>query len=270
MVRAWMCFAFCASVAWGQSFEVVSIKPAAPQRTDGRYFSGCPNQNPARITCSNMALPRMIAIAYQISAPRISGLKPPYPAYDIIANLPDGTTKEQIQVMWQNLLAERFHLAVHRETKVVSAYVLTVAKGGLKAKESAAQPESDAGEEIPIAGPRLDADGFPIVAPGGNIVIYKNNAAHFAAASWTMEQLVSWLEVRLEADTKENRPVVDATGLIGKYDFKVMFALGMVSPGDVPELPNALESQLGLKLEQKQTRIEILVVDHADKSPIEN
>ena len=212
----------------------------------------------------------MIAVAYQISTLRISGLKPPYPTYDIIANLPDDVTKEQIHVMWQHLLAERFHLAVHRETKVMSAYVLTVAKGGLKAKESAAQSESDTGAPIPLVQPRLDADGFPIVAPGGNIVLYKNNAAHFAAASWTMEQLASWLEVRLEADTKENRSVVDATGLTGKYDFKVMFARGMDSPGDVPELPNALASQLGLKLEQKQARVEILVVDHADNSPIGN
>jgi uncharacterized protein (TIGR03435 family) len=279
--NALLFLALVEGAAFGQSadapdvFEVASIKPAAPQGADGRYFAGCTggpgSKDPGRITCTNQGLGGLIAMAYKVSVFRISGLKAPYPSFDIIAKVPAGATRSQITRMWQNLLAGRFHLAVHWETKDVPAYVLTVAKGGLKAKESAEQLDSDAGEpSIPRAPAKLDKEGFPVVAPGGSLVLYGDSAARFVASSCSMKELAVWLERRLAADTQANRPVVDATGLNGKYDLKMMFAFGNDAPGDVPSLPKALESQLGLRLEQKQARIEFLLVDHAEKSPVEN
>jgi uncharacterized protein (TIGR03435 family) len=210
-------------------------------------------------------------MAYGISVFRTSGLKPSVQGYDIIAKVPAGATRNQVHRMWQNLLAERFKLVVHRETKEAPVYLLVVAKGGLKAKESADQPDRDAGEPaIPQGPPKLDDEGFPVVPAGGSLVYYRDNTAHFVASQCSMERLANWLERRLSADTKVPRPVVDATGLTGKYDFKLMWAFGDDDAAGAPSLPNALESQLGLKVQQKTAQIEILVVDHAEKSPIEN
>ncbi len=117
------------AAAWSQpadaplTFEVASIKPSPPP--DGRGMRvGCPS-DPGRITCTNMNMANLVAMAYGIAHYQLAGLSPmDTERYEIAVKVPEGATKDQIKQMWQNLLAERFKLAVHRETKEVPVYEL--------------------------------------------------------------------------------------------------------------------------------------------------
>jgi uncharacterized protein (TIGR03435 family) len=251
-------------------FEVASIKPAVPQGSDGRHYSGCQGVDPGMVACTNMGLGGLIAMAYDISLVRISGLKPSHSTYDILAKVPAGARHDQIRLMWQNLLAERFKLAVHRDKQRMQVCLLDLAKGGPKLKESVDKPGDDVAEDSTQKTARTDKDGFSILPPGASATIFRYGTAHFAASKLSMEQFIDFLQRRLAADLKIDRPIVDATGLTGKYDFKLMWLPGGDPSADGPMLSNALETQLGLKLEQKQAEVKMLVVDHADNSPIEN
>jgi uncharacterized protein (TIGR03435 family) len=241
-----------------------------------------------------MNLPNLVTMAYGIAHYLLSGLTAAdSERFEIVAKLPEGATKEQVKLMWQNLLTERFRLAVHRENKEISGYELVVAKGGLKVKESAPPPPAT-DDAAPPAPPRpdgppkfqLDKDGFPDLPAGrGPSMIMMNGKARWRASDETMEQLASMLGVQL------SQPVKDATGMKGKYDFTLSWAneslaaarggamagpeggapaANLAEPDNGPTLLQAIQSQLGVKLEPKKTQVEILVVDHVEKVPTEN
>jgi uncharacterized protein (TIGR03435 family) len=170
-------------------------------------------------------------------------------------------------------------LAVHREKKEIPGYELVVAKGGLKIQESAPVPPQTAEASAPPRpdGPpkqQLDQDGYPVLPPGRGPAMKGNrDKVRWRAADETMEQLASMLGTQL------GQPVTDATGLKGKYDFTLSWAVGpfgsapqacSAEPDNGPTLLQAIQSQLGLKLEQKKIPVEFLVVDHIEKVPTEN
>jgi uncharacterized protein (TIGR03435 family) len=141
---------FISSMAFGQSttvlpsFEVTSVKVAEQPKPDaqGRLFvvRGCRGgpgtTDPGTLTCNNTPLKSLLVRTYDLKNYQVEG-----PAwldtdgFDIVAKVPAGTTKEQFNLMLQSLLAERFKVTVHRETKTLPVYALTVAKGGPKLKE---------------------------------------------------------------------------------------------------------------------------------------
>ncbi|HTP30807.1 MAG TPA: TIGR03435 family protein, partial [Candidatus Acidoferrales bacterium] len=138
------------------TFEVASVKPAQPPTPDGqgRIFmrgpSGGPGtKDPGRITYPYMTLKNILMTAYNVKNYQING--PSWldsERFDVTATMPPETTKEQLQVMLQNLLIERFKMSIHREKKELPMYSLVVTKAG-KLKESAATT------------PAPDADGPP-------------------------------------------------------------------------------------------------------------
>src|SRR4051794_16095718 len=179
---------FASSLAYSQTvdksltFEVASVKPAAPPVPDGRGRilmagpSGGPgSKDPGRIRYPFMSLKQLLTTAYDVKAYQITGPSTlDTERFEINATMPPDTTKEQFQVMLQNLLKERFKLAIHRETKELPMYSLVVAKSGLKMKESAPPPpvkESDTEPQPPPlpAQPKMGPDGFPMLPtlPGG-------------------------------------------------------------------------------------------------------
>ena len=272
-------------------FEVASVKQAPPP--DGRGMTmGCP-ADPVRITCTNMNLANLVLIAYGIQRYQLSGLSvTDMDRFDIAVKVPEGATKDQVKLMWQNLLAERFKLAVHREMKEALVYELLVAKGGLKMQESVEVPPpgSDAPPppQLDPGPPRklaLGKDGFPDL-PSGTSMAMMDGKARWRATKETTEKLASMLAAQL------GQPVTDATGLKGKYDFTLSWAAepfsggrgaaiasqleggsplaGMSESEAGPTLFSAIQSQLGLRLEQKKGSIEMLVVDHVEKVPTEN
>lgn len=279
--------------AWSQSadsaviFEVASIKPSPPPNGRGMRV-GCPS-DPGRITCTNMNMANLVTMAYGISPFQLAGLEYSMTdRYEVAVKTPEGASKEQIQLMWQNLLKERFKLAVHHETKVGQVYELVVAKGGLKIRESVdapvapsdtpppARPES--GTRKPLS---LASDGFPDIPPGGMAMM--RGVARWRPVRITMQAVASMLGGQL------GQPVTDATGLKGEYDFTLSWVTGggpgvamagqpggesplagLDDSGAGPTLLEALQRQLGLKLEQKKGAIEMLVVDHVERVPTEN
>jgi len=281
-MRNMIVLASCASGwVYGQSansqpaFEVASIRQSAytgrgPFIT--RMDGGPGTDDPSRVTIEHYMLVGLIAAAYRVETYQVSGPSwledARYTQFDISAKVPDGATKEQVPLMMRNLLAERFHLTVHREKKEASVYELVVAKNGPKLKESAKTPATKDGAVQPFVFPKLGQDGFPVPPPGrGYRMAMMNDRGTAEFTDATMGQLVGLLAGQL------GRPVTDATGLKGKYDFSLRWSMeGLGKPGDDPgpTIFGAVQEQLGLKLEQKKGMIDMIVIDHLDKAPTEN
>jgi uncharacterized protein (TIGR03435 family) len=257
------------------TFEVASVKPSPPlESTSGRATpTGVPG--PGRYERRNARLTELIMVAYGLKAYQVLG--PPWlltERYEISAKLPNGATKNQVPVMLQALLADRFHLQAHRETREMPAYELVIAKGGPKFKGSTLEPESQAG--TPPSKPNIDSDGFPVLPRNGGQAMGVSQTGRELLAlrgDLTMEGLIAILS------TQVDRPLTDQTGLRGNYDIAVHWAPETPDTNDngaptsstpLPNLFAALQAQLGLKLESKRSEVQVLVVDHADKIPTAN
>ena len=303
---------FTSCAAWAQTaenspaFEVASVKPAAPitgNRIQVMLRGGPGSSDPGQITYTNVTVKNVLTQAYGVKGFQISG--PGWldsGRYDIVAKLPRGATKAEFMAMLQNLLAERFKLTLHREKKDLQMYALVVGKNGPKLKELA--QEAAPKEGGPVDGPAatmgkltMGRDGFPVLPAamagrGGMAMTMMNGNARMTANGQTMAGLAEMLSGQLDL------PVVDMTGLTGKYDYTLYFApeglAGMRLPGGLPPPPppgeagggmpaasapdaqsnpnlfTALQEQLGLKLEQRKGPVELLVIDHLERAPIEN
>jgi uncharacterized protein (TIGR03435 family) len=194
--------------------------------------------------------------------------------FDFQARVPAATAKATFKTMLQNLLTERFKLATHRESKEMVVYELSVGRNGPKFQESVpATPQ----KEAPLSGAMArDKDGFPILPAGASMALVPGHARIRSD-----NQPISWFIQMLSGQLQG--PVVDATGLSGKYDFLLSWAFDDNASGSAdgsvsasapdpyrPALISAVQSQLGLKLDQKKGRVEVLVVDHIEKQPTAN
>jgi uncharacterized protein (TIGR03435 family) len=289
----------CASIALGQqpnpklTFEVASIKPAAPQamgRIQGSGRGGPGTSDPGRIWFTDMSLRVLIMRAYDVQSFQVSG--PSWldsQRFDVIAKVPDGATKGDARIMLQNLLADRFKLKLHKGSKVALIYELMVAKGGIKIKEAAQTAVAPAeGQGGPPPGPPLKGkDGF-LRTPHGQLGIQAmvNGRMRMQGDAVTMARLTDILGMAL------GRPVVDKTGLTRAYDVMLDFSaermgLGPKGPGpgegggdpaevsrdsndSGPGILAALQEQLGLKLESRKGPVDLLVIDSVEKMPARN
>jgi uncharacterized protein (TIGR03435 family) len=289
----WTAGVVLACAVFGQTaqnltFEVASVKPSPPPDPNGRVFFGPPmggpgTRDPGQIRWSNAALRNIVMTAYdmqtyQVTAPDwLSNER-----YDIIAKVPEGATKEQVAVMWQNLLKERFGMVVHRESKEFQAEELTVAKGGLKMKQT--ELPADAEPFTPDS-VKPGKNGTPDFSGTGLIVRLfpgpNGGSAQMVAKGLTMP------EIAAKFGQQQRHPVIDKTGLTGRYDFTVEYTLdlsGLPPPPDLPppptatgvasdpgsSFPSVIEKQLGLKLTPGKARLDVIVVDRAEKTPTEN
>ena len=290
----------CASIALGQqpnprlTFEVASIKPAAPQaivRSQGSVDGGPGTPAPGRIRFTGVPLRVLIMRAYDVQSFQVSG--PSWmdsQRFDVIAKVPDGATKEDAQIMLQNLLADRFKLKLHKGSKRASIYELVVAKGGIKIEKStqtAVAPAEGAGGPPPAPPPR-GKDGF-LRTPHGHLGIQAtvNGRMRMRGDAVTMARLTDVLGMAL------GRPVVDKTGLTGAYDVTLDFSPEGMGPGPKgpapeegaeanpaeaprdsndsgPTIFTALQEQLGLKLESRKGPVDLLVVESVEKVPTKN
>lgn len=258
--------AVCAG--WGQptaapGFEVASVRQTAPDQTQTRRRA---TVGADRIEFHNVTLWYCLSFAYGMKSYQMFG--PDWlraARYDIVAKGPAGTRREELPKMTQTLLAERFNVQAHEETREIPALVLTVAKEGPKLKEAA--PESGDGQ----GGAQV---GMSASESGGERLDVKGG---------TMTTLVNTLTGLL------GRPVVDRTGLSGRYDFVLDFSRsetagpnatgGYNEPPPLPPPPPGAEpglsiytsiQQLGLRLVGQKVPVKVLVVDRAEKAPIEN
>ena len=287
------------------SFDAAAIKPFTPP-TGGRGMvmgrggrGGPGSTDPGRIHYPASTLKNLLTIAYDVKDFQISG--PGFldtERFDIQATMPPETTKEQFRIMLQNLLAERFKLTLHRETKELPMYSLVVGKNGPKLKESAEiSAEEEARDPTPPPLPagrlKIGPDGFPDLplpsgGRGGMFMMMTPIGGRLMAQRQTMQQLADRLSSTL------SKPVTDATELPAKYDFTLTYSMeglnnnmmmlgpppgggdGGRGPREGPDVEPpqnifaAIQSQLGLKLESKKGNVDLLVVDHAEKAPTEN
>jgi uncharacterized protein (TIGR03435 family) len=221
--------AVLAVAASASSFEVASVKPVNPPA--GPHVVSL-IINHGRLDIVAAELRQMVGLAYAVQRVRVRG-GPSWAdsdQFDITAKAESAdATRDEIRAMLQTLLAERFKLVVHRETKEIPAYSLVVAKSGPKFKPAA--PESKNGM-ADTAGPN-----------GEQQTVFRSSPLRI---------LVNMLANTLGS------PVVDKTGLDGVYDYTFVWP-------DAGSSLFASVDQLGLKLEAKKEAVEVLVMDRAER-----
>ena len=257
-------------------FEAASVKASSPPPFDHSFCRGGPgSSDPGLFRCENFSLAYLVNWAYELGANRLSA--PDWmnsTSFDISAKVPKGTTKEQLCLMLQNLLADRFKLATHHEARESPEYRLVVAKGGPKLKPA---KQSDAGgddQQDPDAPKpvRFDSAGYPTFAPGeSGTRSTPHGRAHLHEPRMTMGWLAATLSGSLHAT------VTDATGLNGEHEIDLYWVLDSAptaaSADDEsgPTLVQALQKELGLRLEKSANGTkDVLVVDHAERVPTGN
>lgn len=254
-------------------FEVSSIKPSPPGNLNGAMSGGPATKDPGLFTCENIDLASLLVTAFDIPRYRLSG--PDWmrnARFNISAKIPPGTTKEQFRLMQQNLLIERLKMTFHHEKKEMQGYELVTAKTGLKIKQSQYAPEPKDPDAPPPPGPyKKDEDGFPVIPPDDHRrMLFASNGPRAVQLFWdrSMEQLALYLAGAV------GRPVDDATGLKGKYDFTLKWIMDWGQRSSTadsgPNLFRALQEQLGLKLEAKKVVVDVLIIDQVEKTPTEN
>jgi uncharacterized protein (TIGR03435 family) len=253
-----------------QTFEVASVK-AVPNGTGRFTMTGGPGtSDPGRIAYMNIPLRRVLLAAYDLANYQIVG--PDWLntlRYDITATVPAGTTKEQFQAMLRDLLAKRFGMVMRRESREMSIYAMLPGRNGtkLRAIESDAKP-LEAGGQLGEVKPNVGRDGFPEVklAASGIVIETQNGRARVTANAVPMAKFAEFLSGRLD------RPVLDRTGLAGIFSFNVYFRPDGADGGDAmdPGILVAVQEQLGLRLDATRGAVDLLVIDHAEKVPVEN
>jgi uncharacterized protein (TIGR03435 family) len=219
-------------------FEVAAVRPA---KEDGNHDT---SSNKGRFLVHNLTLKRLIARAYDVDVGLISG-GPKWvdsDSYDINAKIPGelAQNREKVPLMLQSLLADRFHLAIHREPTQVPGYLLVAAKSGPK-----------------MAHARPDEKNMRL----------HGNKMHLVAQDVTMEAFAK----HLSGNRDVGKLVVDRTGLSGGFDFELdwMPERSGFSPepstDDRPSIFTALQGQLGLKLESAKIPVFTIVIDRAEK-----
>ena len=268
------------------AFEVASIKQAAPQAA-GRMMVRM-GGDPGRVDYANVSLKDVLARAYNMKRFQVNG--PSWldsERYDITAKVPDGVKPEEIPAMLQVLLAERFKMVTHKETKEQPVYALVVGKSGPKLTKSEEGNEGAAPKTLALP------DGGRGPAPKGAMMMSMNGPggnARMQANGVTLARFSDMLSGMLD------RPVLDMTELKGNYDIALdvsmedlagmkRLAVGVGGPGgpggpggDHGPAPDAAPAasiftavqSLGLKLDPRKAPVEFLIVDRGEKVPTEN
>jgi uncharacterized protein (TIGR03435 family) len=269
-------------------FEVASVRRSDPNAPP---FGKPLRYSPGRYAGERVSLATLAWDAYGIKEAYQIEWASPWMAserYDIAAKVPDGATLEQVHIMSQRLLGERFGLVVHRENRQLPGFRLVVAKGGAKLTRSVDAPT------IEVSGPSIVTKNgvrqFADNARSGVLLTVTEEQLH--GRQETMSGLAHYLVQALHA------PVIDATGIEGEYDYDLSFEpivaappkgtvfLGPTGagapaanpggppsappPGDRPTVFTAIK-ELGLQLEPvKSMPVEVLVLDNANREPTEN
>ena len=233
-------------------FEVASIKPSRLSG-EGRNRESTV-ANPGTLTMHNVSLRSALQWAhgmkeYQVSGPGWIGDE----RYDISAKAAEPVGEEQLRAMLQNLLKDRFKMTLHHEKKELQVYALLVAKNGPKAK---------------LGNP----DGKSVLQPNGIMSLTARDTSMTEVADFLTQGATRMLDLP---------PVIDMTGLTGRYNFTIdgsSFLQSVGGGGKVAPDPMAivtgvqeiLREQLGLMTELRKAPTDVLIVDRAEKLPAEN
>jgi uncharacterized protein (TIGR03435 family) len=239
------------------AFEVATIKP----NTSGELGAGVTMLPGGRFTAKNATLKTLIAMSYRVKSDLITG-GPPWletARFDVIAKAPPNAPVPTLLLMVQTMLEDQFELTFHRQDKVMSAYALVIGKQG-----STLRPAADGGRES-CSSQAKDVGGVPMI--------------HRVCHHTTMAELARQLSLG-NFGMPTDRPVVDATQLVGAYDFEFEYrrprpAEGQGEGSASGALPAAADLSpptifdallpLGLQLETSKQPVPVIVVDHAER-----
>jgi len=233
-------------------FEAAQIKPS--QQGRGRAGNGEVTTNPGRLTATNVTLRNLISEAYDAPYYRIFGGPGWIDAagYDVDAKTENRSTRDQFRLMLRTLLAERFKLAIHRETRELRVYALTPAKSGTKLRES------KDGKSQPYGWFEGGLHRFQCDMPSFAILL-----SHLLNSPLVDDPGTPSIS------TGTPIPVLDKTGIKGVYDIRLDIKAD--ASGDVfIAWQRALQEQAGLKLDAQKAPLEALVIDRAEKIAGEN
>jgi uncharacterized protein (TIGR03435 family) len=218
------------------TFEVASVRPSPPNHG----YTAISPFGSERFTATNASLSYLIQLAFSIDGRHQLSGAPDWldsEFFDINAKAPDGAhlTYEQLQPFLQQLLQQRFHLVAHRETRNLPGYILVVAKGAPKL--------------------HITRGGAPYGYLFSGKLRLQNSDIDALAATLT---------------TPVGRPVLNKTRIEGNYDVKLDYAPEGDTASPLPNIFTAIQEQLGLKLEAEKVPVQMLIIDHVDKTPTEN
>lgn len=270
-------------------FEVASIRPAAPIDAQNASVKIGIHIDGAQIRFNSLSLRDCMRYAWEVKEYQIAG--PDWVAadrWDIVAKLPAGSNSDQVPEMLQNLLTDRFKMSFHHDSKDVAVYGLVLSKGGVKLQETAIDPNAPP----PAAAPKsvnVNAQGS---AAGVFVDIGQGSYYSFADNKLAGHQL-NMFRIADTLSRYMDKPVVDMTGLpdtkfydfsfeISADDYRTMLIRTALRNGvtlppgaerlaDLPTdtLAAAMEAA-GLKLDSRKAPQDVMVIDHADKTPTDN
>jgi uncharacterized protein (TIGR03435 family) len=228
---------------FGQNIEAASVKASDPVRPGSKEkVQRGIRTSPGSVTAQNTPLLELLRWSYGLKDFQVDG---PHwtqdQGYDILAKASGPAAEQELQAMMRDVLTQRFKLVFHREIKELPVYEMTIAKGGHKL-----QPSVGEGEQ------RFDGGG-------GNLMV--------RASQIGMAELASLISRPLQ------RPVVDKTGLAGKFDVTLnLTGYAPVDGANDREILVAIsvQQQLGLKLEPKKAPVEMFIIDGAEKLSSQN
>ena len=238
-------------------FEIADVHVSPTARTFAQNFGGVLREG--RYVNRDATMLNLIVAAYGVSEDNVAGGPGCIASdlFDVVAKVPAGTTIATANVMLQNLLADRFRLVVRNDTRPVPRYVLTVAKSGSKLKSAAGTDSSGCQQVQQAPNPGPDPGSQP------NIVVACRNLTSKAIAD----------NLRQMAGGYFDHDVIDSTRLEGSFDFQLEWtARGALAAkgADGISVFDAVEKQLGLKVELQNTPLPALVVDSVNRKPTPN
>jgi len=252
-------FAFGLAVLYAQApeFDAASMKASSG---GGRKSM---TASPSRITFNNVTMRDCLMTAYDVKDYQISG--PDWmrtERFDIVATIPAAASEDQaaestmpgsvvltgtMRLMLQKLLTDRFRMTIHREQRDLPVYAMVVGKNGTKLKDTENPGKSS----------------------------FRMNGGSVAFTSVTVQELIDDMSQMRSAEM--DRPVVDNTGLKGRYDFTVTLfgtqdeMMAALNKGDFgTSIFTLIQEQLGLKLEPQKLPLDMVIVDKAEKAPTAN
>jgi uncharacterized protein (TIGR03435 family) len=256
------------------AFDVASVRP---NKSGGGRHSlnlGLPG---GRVKGINVSLAGLMTAAYQISANRIFGAPAWFDSeqFDIEATSEGNSTVDQNRLRLQSLLADRFKLASHHETRKLPVYALVLSKPGKLGPQLHLNDEK-CDPSPPAASPDFPASGgtTPSLNCGDTSGEATLSVVRYSGRKIAMSQFLATL-TGSPTTPNVDRPIVDRTGLSGAIDFSIEFAPASRADGGAsgstapPSLFTALQEQLGLKLESQTGPVDVLVIDHIEE-PSEN
>ena len=258
-------------------FDVSSIKPS---KSDGRYsVRNAPE--PGRFRGTSITLRLLIGNAYQLtpgeSVTRIFGAPNWIDSehFEVDAKAEGNPSPDQMRLMLQSLLSDRFKLALHHETRELPVYALVLAKPGKTGPQL--KPHSD---DVKCVGPDAKAPST-LPRPGDALPPFCGDFNLFGRPP-TLREAGNKITIGMLVAQLGNfvdRPIVDRTGLTGTYDATLEFAFAFrqgaadgtanamipSDPSSPPSIFTALQEQLGLKLESQKGPVDVLVIDHVEQ-----